>query len=84
MLFVYFVQFGDVMENNVNKKASAARIKANAKYNAKTYKQLNANVRIEDYNMIDTFCKNNNISKASLIVTACKRYIEDYVTGDND
>lgn len=72
------------MENSVNKKASAARIRANAKYNAKTYKQLNANVRIEDYNIIDTFCKDNNISKASLIVTACKKYIDNYVASDND
>ena len=65
-------------------KNSAAKIKANNKYSSAHYKGLTIKIKPSDYNMIDTFCKNNNISKASLIVTACKKYIKDYVTGDND
>lgn len=68
---------------------SEAQKRADKKYRYKklsdgTKKQINATLDIEDYNIIDTFCKDNNISKASLIVKACKKYIDDYVAGDND
>lgn len=60
-----------------------AQKKADKKYRYKklndgTKKQINATLDIADYNIIDTFCKDNNISKASLIVTACKKYIDNY------
>ena len=66
------------MENNV-KKVSAARIRANKKYNAKTYKRLGADIKITDYNMIDSYCKDNNISKAKVIVNSIKYCIENNI-----
>ena len=57
---------------------SKAHIKASNKYNTKTYKQLKINIRPSDYDMIDNYCKDNNISKASLILNACKEYINNH------
>ena len=57
---------------------SEAHIKASNKYNAKTYKQLKINIRPSDYDIIDNYCKDNNISKASLILNACKEYINNH------
>lgn len=59
--------------------ASAARIRANEKYNAKTYKQFNVKIKIADYDAIDNFCKKNNISKAQLITKAAKYCIENNI-----
>lgn len=56
---------------------SKAHIKASNKYNKENYKKLQANVKPEDYQMIDDYCKANNVSKAKFIVEACKFYIEN-------
>ena len=47
---------------------SKAHIKASAKYNASNYKTFTVNVKIADYEIIDRYCKDNNISKAQLII----------------
>lgn len=56
---------------------SEAQKKADKKYRYKklsdgTKKQINATLNIEDYNMIDNFSKELDISKATLIVNAIK------------
>lgn len=57
---------------------SKAHIKASNKYNKENYKKIQANVKPDDYNMIDDYCKKNDISKAKFIVEACKYYIENH------
>ena len=56
---------------------SKAHIKASAKYNKDNYKKLQANIKPADYDIIDNYCKNSGMSKAQLIVTACKEYIKN-------
>ena len=57
---------------------SKAHIRASAKYNKDNYKKLQANIKPDDYNLIDNYCKNIGMSKAQLIVTACKEYINKH------
>ena len=59
-----------------------AQKKADKKYRNKkltdgTKKQINATLDINDYDIIDNYCKNSGMSKAQLIVTACKEYIKN-------
>ena len=56
---------------------SKAHIKASAKYNKDNYKKLQANIKPADYDIIDNYCKNSGMSKAQLIVAACKEYIKN-------
>ena len=56
---------------------SKAHIRASAKYNKDNYKKLQANIKPDDYNIIDNYCKNSGMSKAQLIVAACKEYIKN-------
>ena len=58
-----------------------AQKKADKRYRSKkltdgTKKQINATLNINDYAMIDNYCKNIGMSKAQLIVAACKEYID--------
>ena len=55
---------------------SKAHIKATAKYNAKAYKQIKANIKPDDYKMIEEHCAATGISKAQLIVKAIRYCIE--------
>lgn len=57
---------------------SKAHIKASNKYNKDNYKKIQANIKPDDYNMIDDYCKASGMSKAQLIVTACKEYINKH------
>ena len=57
---------------------SKAHIKASAKYNKDNYKKIQANIKPDDYKMIDDYCKNSGMSKAQLIVAACKEYIDKH------
>ena len=59
---------------------SKAHIKASYKYNTKNYKNLQAHIKPTDFELIDNFCKEHNISKAELIVKSCKLYIESEQT----
>ena len=56
---------------------SKAHIKASNKYNQLNYKKLQANIKPADYDIIDNYCKNSGMSKAQLIVDACKEYIKN-------
>ena len=75
------------MEKNINKKNSDARIKANARYNKKAYCNISVRIKPIDYNLIDGYCKQYNISKAALIVRAVKYCIShdvDLTAGQQD
>lgn len=58
------------------KKISAAQMAAVKKYKEGKYKKFSADIKIEDYNYIDEYCKSNNISKAKLCVSAIKYCID--------
>ena len=58
---------------------SKAHIEATNRYNAKNYKQLKVNVRFNDYDFIDNYCKTNNISKASLVLNSVKYCINNNI-----
>lgn len=58
-------------------------------FNKKNYKQLKADIKPDDYNLIDTYSKEHGISKAKLIVESIKYCIENGVfenseNGDKD
>ena len=60
-----------------------AQKKADKRYRNKkltdgTKKQINATLDINDYDIIDNYCKNSGMSKAQLIVAACKEYINKH------
>ena len=60
-----------------------AQKKADKRYRNKkltdgTKKQINATLNINDYDIIDNYCKNSGMSKAQLIVEACKEYINKH------
>ena len=60
-----------------------AQKKADKRYRNKkltdgTKKQINATLDINDYAMIDNYCTNSGMSKAQLIVAACKEYINKH------
>ncbi len=69
---------------------SKAAIKASNKYNKANYKKIQANIKPDDYSMIDTYCKTNDISKAQIIVKAIKYCIDNNIdlstanTGNSD
>jgi hypothetical protein len=65
--------------DNINKK----KIAYNAAYTAKNYQKLSANIKPEDYALIDNYCKDTNISKAKFIVKCCK-YCIDHDINFND
>ena len=59
-----------------------AQKKADKRYRNKkltdgTKKQINATLDINDYDIIDNYCKNSGMSKTQLIVAACKEYIKN-------
>ncbi|MBO5266424.1 MAG: hypothetical protein IJX15_07850 [Ruminiclostridium sp.] len=65
-----------------------AEKKAQKKYQNKvrttTKAQLNCTISREDFNLITDFCKDNNISKASLVVNAIKYCIENNIDLKNE
>lgn len=65
--------------DNINKK----KIAYNAAYTAKNYQKLSANIKPEDYALIDNYCKDTNISKAKFIVKCCKYCIDHNIDFDD-
>lgn len=63
------------MENK-QRKSSEAQIRANSKYNKKTYNNIAIRVKPIEFDFIDNLAKSQNLSKASLIVRAL-HYIAD-------
>lgn len=51
----------------------------NTAYNKNNYKQLKVEVKPTIYIMIDDYCKNKGISKATLITRACKYIIDNNI-----
>lgn len=51
--------------------------------NKDSIKQLKADIKSDDYSLIDDYCKKNKISKAKFIVDACKYYIENHSGNSN-
>ena len=64
------------MRTDAQKKADKKY--RNKKLNDGTKRQINATLNIDDYAMIDNYCKNIGMSKAQLIVAACKEYINKH------
>ncbi len=58
---------------------SKAHIKASNKYNKANYKQLKVNIKPDDYKLIDDFCKENDISKAAMIINSVKYCIDNNI-----
>lgn len=63
---------------------SEAKKNADKKYRTKklhdgTKKQINATLDIKDYNMINDFCNEMEISKAAFITGACRYVIENQI-----
>ena len=58
---------------------SKAHIKATAKYNTQNYKTFTVNAKIADYEKIVTFCNNNDINKAQLLLKAALYVIDNNI-----
>ena len=58
---------------------SEAQKRADRKYAAKTYKNLQVSARIADYEKIDKYSKDNNISKAQLIIKSVMYCIDNNI-----
>ena len=61
----------------MEKKNTEARIRANNKYNAKTYKTFTVNAKISDYDVIQAYCDARGISKAKFLIAAAKYAIDN-------
>lgn len=61
----------------MEKKNTEARIRANNKYNAKTYKTFTVNAKISDYDLIQAYCDGREVSKAKFLIAAAKYVIEN-------
>ena len=68
---------------NIRKKTSEARLRANAKYNAKTYKTFSVHAKIEDYDKITAYCAQYDISKAQLLLRSAKYCIKNCIDLNN-
>ncbi|MBQ8614852.1 MAG: hypothetical protein IJ416_11605 [Ruminiclostridium sp.] len=56
---------------------SKAHIKASNKYNKENYKKIQANIKPADFAIIEDYCKDTGLSKATVIVNAIKYCIEN-------
>lgn len=63
---------------------SEAQKRADKKYAAKTYKNLQVSVKISDYDEIDKYCKDKDISKASMIINSVKYCMENNIDFKNE
>lgn len=52
-----------------------AQRKAKDKYDKENYRTLQAKIKLNEYNVIDEYCKQFDISKARFIVWACNYFI---------
>lgn len=60
-------------------KASEARIRANNKYNAKTYKAFTVNAKFDEYDKITDYCEKHGISKAQLLLKSAMYCIDNNI-----
>ena len=59
-----------------------AQKRADKKYKEKTYKTFSVNARISDYEIIDKFCTDNNISKNQLLLKSAMYFISHKIPLD--
>ena len=55
---------------------SDAQKRADERYKAKVYKKLQVNIKIPDFEIIDNYCKDMEISKAQFVCSACKYFVK--------
>ena len=63
-----------------NRKDYMSEYRSKNKYNIK---QLKADIKPDDYNIIDAYCKGKGVSKAQFIVAACKYCIDNNIDLEN-
>lgn len=56
-----------------------AQKRADKKYKEKNYKTFSVNAKIADYEKIEKYCNNNNISKAQLLLKAAMYIIDNNI-----
>lgn len=61
---------------------SDAQKRAEKKYKEKTYKTFSVNARTSDYEKIDAFCAENNISKSQLLLKSALYCIDRKINLD--
>ena len=77
---IYRDEAGNIISRKKeNVRNSEARIRASARYNAKTYKNIAIRIKPADYALIDDYAHSHNISKASLITRAVKYCIANNI-----
>ena len=55
---------------------SKAHIKASSRYNQKNYRSFTINAKISEYEKIEKYCNDNNISKNKLLLSAAAYVID--------
>ena len=58
---------------------SEAQKRADKKYHEKKYRTFSVNAKIDEYEMIEEYCKKNGISKNSLLLNSAKYCIENNI-----
>lgn len=59
-----------------------AQKRADKKYKAKTYKTFSINAKIAEYEIIENFCNDNNISKNKLLLKSALYCIDNKISFD--
>lgn len=65
-------------KNNIERPKKFNQSKYNTAYQREHYRKLSTVISPDDFDIIDSYCKSNEISKAKFIVEACKYYIENH------
>ena len=65
-------------------KSSPARLRANAKYTAKTYKRYTVNARLDFAAIIDEYCGKHKLSNSSLFLSAVKYCLDNNIVLTDD
>ena len=55
---------------------SKAHIEASSRYNQKNYRSFTVNAKISEYEKIEKYCNDNNISKNKLLLSAAAYVID--------
>ena len=58
---------------------SKAHIEASSRYNQKNYRSFTVNAKISEYEKIEKYCNDNNISKAQLLLKAAMYIIDNNI-----
>ena len=58
---------------------SKAHIKASSRYNQKNYRSFTVNAKISEYDKIEKYCNDNNISKNKFLLSAAMYCIDNNI-----